>query len=145
MHRSFPHPAYAAHLHQNKNFLIVRLLVWRELQTQHRQQSLAFCCALLIGRHPRRFFTAAVAMVVFGQSAFTEILYCFNSPDKPNTIMLIPYLLIVYARCLGNHFLSMFNGGEILRIWPPEEFFKCGMHALLIRNVPRTLMSCIRS
>src|SRR5687767_5921368 len=94
---------------------------------------------------PNKFFTAAVAIVVLGHNAFTAILYFFNSADNPRTIILIPYLLMVYARCLGNHFLSIFNGGEIFRIWANEDSFRYGIHAWLIKNVPRTLMSCIRS
>src|SRR5205085_6953710 len=104
-----------------------------------------FLLCLTSSSPPSKFFTAAVAIVVLGHNAFTAILYFFNSADSPSTIILMPYLLIVYARCLGNHFLSIFNGGEILRICAEEDFFRNGMHAWLTKNVPRTLMSCIRS
>src|SRR5687768_9604830 len=93
---------------------------------------------------PSRFCTAAVAIVVFGHNAFTDILNLFSSADKPSTIILIPYLLIVYARCFGNHLRSMFSGGEMVRMCADDDCFKNGMHALLMKKVPRTLISCIR-
>ncbi len=44
---------------------------------------------------PRRFLTALVAIVVFGQSALAAIPRLRNSPAQPSTHMLIPNFAIV--------------------------------------------------
>src|ERR1700749_1785634 len=91
------------------------------------------------------FCIAAVAMVVFGQRAFTPILCGFNSSASPNTHMLMPNLLMLYARKRPNHSGFRVNGGDKFRICALVLFFKAGIHALLIKKVPRTFISCIRS
>lgn len=59
--------------------------------------------------------------------------------------MLIPYFAIVYAKCGANHFDYIFNGGERFNICGLDDFFKCGIHVLLIRYVPLVLIECIKS
>jgi len=53
-----------------------------------------FLEAYIIESPPRTFCTAAVAILVLGQRAFTPI-YPLNSSLIPNTHMLIPNLAIV--------------------------------------------------
>ncbi len=44
-----------------------------------------------------------------------------------------------------NHFGSKFKGGDKFNIWAFSAFFKCGIHNLEHKNVPRTLTENIRS
>src|SRR5689334_12207092 len=89
--------------------------------------------------------TAAVAIVVRGQSEFTAMASCLSSSAMPSVHMLMPYLLIVYATWPANHFAFIESGGDRLRMCALAAFFRCGMHACEQRNVARMLTATIRS
>src|SRR5438309_7955440 len=88
---------------------------------------------------PRRFITAAVAMIVRGQRALTARPCSRNSSAIPSTHMLMAYLAIVYAACGANHRLSRFKGGEIFRICGLAAFSRGGRQACEQTKAPRAL------
>src|SRR5688500_18590772 len=88
---------------------------------------------------PRRFWIAAVAMVVRGHRALTAMPSFLNSPLMPRTHIDMPNFAIVYATCGANHRVSMLSGGEMLRMCGFWAFLRCGMHACEQTNVPRVL------
>src|SRR6185295_20290955 len=89
---------------------------------------------------PRRFWIAAVAIVVRGHSALNAMPADLYSPAMPSTHMLMPNFAIVYATCGANHRVSMLSGGEMLRMCGLPAFLRNGRHACEHKNVPRVLI-----
>src|SRR6476660_9600399 len=94
---------------------------------------------------PSIFFTAAVAMRVAGQRLLDATVSFLNSSAHPSAIRLILYLLRVYARWDLNHRISKFSGGERVRMCAFVDFFRRGRAYFVTINVPRTLISNIKS
>src|SRR5437762_7143332 len=82
--------------------------------------------------------TAAVAIVVRGQSEFTAMPSPLSSSAMPSVHMLMPYFDIVYATWPANHFAFMASGGESVRMCAFEDLRRYGMHACEHRKVART-------
>lgn len=59
--------------------------------------------------------------------------------------MLMAYLETVYATCRPNHSGSRSSGGLSVSTCGLPLLRRCGVQARDSRNVPRTLMSCIKS
>src|SRR5947207_2698566 len=94
---------------------------------------------------PSRFITAAVAIMVRGQRAFTAMPCGRSSSAIPRTHMLIPYFAMVYATCGANQRALMLSGGERFRMCGFFDFARYGMHACEHANVPRVFTWCMRS
>ena len=60
-------------------------------------------------------------------TAFTAMPKSLNSSAIPSTHIDMPYFAMEYATWFPNQKgVIQFNGGEMLRIWPLEDFFRCG-------------------
>lgn len=89
---------------------------------------------------PSKFFTAAVAIAVLGQSALTATPRSLNYSAIPSTHIDIPYLAIVYATWPENQWGCMFKGGDKLRMCGLLDFNKYGKHTFETKNVPLILI-----
>ncbi|CAH0237079.1 hypothetical protein SRABI76_02905 [Microbacterium oxydans] len=94
---------------------------------------------------PSRFCTAAVAIVVRGQSVFAAMPSRANSAARPRVTIVIPNFARVYPVCAPSHFGEGLSGGESERMCGFSASFRIGTAARDSMNVPRTLTSCIRS
>jgi len=76
---------------------------------------------------PPSICTAAVAMVVRGQSALAAMPSCLNSSAQASVHRLMPYLAMEYATCGANHLGCRSSGGVRVRRCGLRDFVRCGM------------------
>ena len=142
-------PARAITSSSTKKWPVVSRLGWVRIQWAASPMMSGVREAAIICSPPSRFSTAAVAIVVRGQSALAAMPASRNSPAQPRTHIDIPNFEMVYATCGANQRSSMLSGGLRVRMCGSRPAAalasRYGSAACVTQNVPRTLTPTIRS
>src|SRR5699024_10203969 len=95
-----------------------------------------------ISEPPKAYCTAAVWMVVLGHKHVAGISYWAPIPSAAKDML---YFAIMYAGATPSHCWLRFRAGDRLKMRGSADFCRCGTAVRVKRNVPRTLISCMRS
>src|SRR5699024_11374046 len=81
-------------------------------------------------------------MVVLGHKHVAGISYWAPIPSAAKDML---YFAIMYAGATPSHCWLRFRAGDRLKMRGSADFCRCGTAVRVKRNVPRTLISCMRS